>query len=302
MSLLTRLNHRHLCHTASTNSQIIEEVKSAQLDASLPHLLTTEQQSAGRGQHTRSWQSPPGNVYLSLYLPMSLPVTGLMSLVVGYQLAKMPVIEQLNAQRQAQQLATIGVKWANDLGFYAPQINPNLANEHPLPACRPITAIAFNKLAGILIEPIWQTNRMLGCVIGVGLNVATTPILNAQTLEGMSYQALSLKDICPSSPLPSLYELYEQIAQALLDAHHVFANLSQQTHDIDSFLSAFAQVDALVGKRLRVTRQIQHSEEVLTGVASGIDRQGCLQLRLDDATLMSLFTGRIDVVDEPLFR
>ena len=300
MSLLSALNHQHLAVTASTNTQLIEAIKAARLDASIQHLFTASAQSAGRGQRGRQWQSPNGNVYLSLYLPMSLPLTGLLSLIVGHELALMPVIQEINQLRMQQNLPKIGVKWANDLGFYG---NQSVSEETGDGSA--ITPLIFHKLSGILIEPVWQGGAMLGCVIGVGLNVVTTPLLTTQTREGMSYQAVSLKDLYLNadsqsiSAIPALSTLYEQIAQSLLNAHQRFVDIVTAPDTIHEFLTAFAQVDALSGKRMQVTRQIQGSEEVLTGYASGIDCHGCLQLRLDDATLIPLFTGRIDVLTGP---
>ena len=288
--LLERLNHRHISCTASTNSQLIDELKTGKLDLRAPHLLTADSQSAGRGQHGRSWQSPKGNVYLSLYLPMTAPMTGLLSLIVGYELAKMPLIEQLNTQRQLLNLPTVGVKWANDLGFYGLDKNPQ---DHLL----------FNKLAGILIEPVWQAGKLFGGVIGVGMNITTTPRLTAQTLEGMSYQAVSLADLwseterSATSFLPDLSTVYEQIAQALLAANTRFEQLAAMPQLIEDFLPLFAQVDALAGHRIQVSQQIKDNVETVSGKAEGIDQNGCLQLRFDDATLTALFTGRIDVLE-----
>ncbi len=117
---LPELNHRHLVSSGSTNSELISEVQAGALDATQMHLLTAETQSSGRGQHGRSWQSPRGNVYLSLYHPVHTPISGLLSLIIGIELAKMPVIQTLNEQLRAKELTPIGVKWANDLGFYQP--------------------------------------------------------------------------------------------------------------------------------------------------------------------------------------
>ena len=65
LDYLPELNHRHLTTSASTNSELITGVQNGTLNAVEMHLLTAETQSAGRGQHGRSWQSPRGNVYLS---------------------------------------------------------------------------------------------------------------------------------------------------------------------------------------------------------------------------------------------
>lgn len=308
LSHLPELNHRHLSSSSSTNSELISALQEGILDASAMHLLTAEFQSAGRGQHGRSWQSPLGNVYLSLYHPVYLPISGLLSLIIGIELAKMPIIQKINEQRRAKGLTPIGVKWANDLGFYSQPSALDLSGkeidkqkEQTLP---------FYKLAGILIEPVLKSGKLIGVVMGVGLNVKATPKLTAQTAEGMSYQAISLQDICaelPSKnsipPLPSLRQLYQQMSKALLAAMTRFEHLgleksTGQTYNLDSFLEQFDAMDALAGLRLRITQEHNGKTDSITGYACGIDTQGCLQLRQDNGNISALFTGRIDVISE----
>lgn len=311
---LRKLNHRHVDSSVSTNSELIAQVQSGTLDPQLPHLLTASTQTAGRGQYTRSWQSPRGNVYLSLYHPVTAPISGLLSLIIGLELAKMPIIEQLNAALQASNLTPIGVKWANDLGFYPPILNDKDAH----------AIHYFKKLAGILIEPVWISGKLIGVVMGVGLNVKTAPKLTAQTLEGMSYHALSLDDICdlltqhqpdnnePNDIIkpPALTDLYAQIAGALTTAMNTFLHISTEKHSqqpssyqdlptMAAFLQEFAQREALDGHYLRVTQEYQGKPVILSGHAAGIDTNGCLQLRQDNGSICALFTGRIDVISHP---
>ena len=318
---LSELNHRHVASSASTNSELIEALQNGSLDVATVHVLTAETQSAGRGQHGRSWQSPRGNVYLSLYHPVHMPISGLLSLIIGLELAKMPVIQMLNEQLQAQGLTPIGVKWANDLGFYQQAqsqseeqskeqsitdssvldsvLDSDVANQRTLP---------FNKLAGILIEPVTKTGRLVGVVLGIGLNVQAAPKLTTQTSEGMSYQAISLQDInerlpleTQSARLPDLPMLYQQMSKALMAAMTRFEHLGIEqptghTYYLDSFLEQFAMMDALSGLRLRVTQDYNNEEKVVTGIACGVDTHGCLQLRQDSGKISTLFTGRIDVI------
>ena len=297
---LSDLSHRHVASSVSTNSELIAEVQNSTLHAAHKHLLTAEAQSAGRGQRGRSWQSPRGNVYLSLYHPVYMPISGLLSLIIGVELAKMPVIKTLNEQLRAQGLTPIGVKWANDLGFYhaAPQSDKT---EPDTPV------IQFSKLAGILIEPVTQAGKLVGVVMGVGLNVQATPKLTAQTCEGMSYQAVSLQDIYGmlasdnANSLPTLQTLYQQMSEALLAAMSRFEHLhiekpTGHTYYLQSFLQQFDSMDALAGLRLRVSQEYSEDTDVITGHACGINEQGCLQLRQDNGKLSTLFTGRIDVL------
>ena len=304
------INHRHVISSPSTNSELIEAIQDGTLCANDVHLFTAETQTAGRGQRGRSWQSPPGNVYLSLYHPVQTPISGILSLIIGVELAKIPIIQYLNSQLQAQGLTPIGVKWANDLGFYRKNSQKESPSKNDQSQTDAEAIIYFNKLAGILIEPVWRAGKLVGVVMGVGLNVQATPTLSAQTCEGMSYQALSLQDIFellnlpakhPAISLPSLQELYEQINNALIIAITRFTQISAeqaslQTPNMNEFLRQFAIMDALSGLRLRVTQNHQGELQVIHGHACGIDTNGCLQLRQDNGKLAALFTGRIDVM------
>lgn len=298
---LSELSHRHVASSVSTNSELIAAVQNSALNAAQMHLLTAETQSAGRGQRGRSWQSPRGNVYLSLYHPVHMPISGLLSLIIGVELAKMPIIETLNEQLRAQALVPIGVKWANDLGSY-----------HPLSEASESVSgtqvIQFSKLAGILIEPVTQAGKLVGVVMGVGLNVQAAPKLTAQTCEGMSYQAISLQDIyamlTPDKQLaclPNLQTLYQQMSEALVAAMSRFEHLhierpTGHTYYLQGFLQQFDALDALAGLQLRVTQDHSGDIDVITGHACGINEHGCLQLRQDNGNISTLFTGRVDVL------
>ncbi len=309
---LAALNHRHVTSSVSTNSELIDALQSGTISADDRQLLTAETQTAGRGQHTRSWQSPAGNVYLSLYHPIDIPVSGLLSLIIGLELAKMPIIQRINQHLKAQGKTPIGVKWANDLGFYQPQMQNTKCTDSPI---NEKSVIAFSKLAGILIEPVLLAGKLTGIVIGVGLNVTATPKLTEETLEGMSYQAISLQDICASlmqaqnshklENLPTLAVIYQQISQALLAAVDCFNSLAtenskRQASTIDPVMSQFHQqfqeLDALKGLMIKVTQSYNKEERVIEGHACGIDTNGCLQLQQDNGSISAIFTGRIDVI------
>lgn len=307
--------HRHLDNCPSTNTALIRDIKSGNLNGNALHLLTASQQSAGRGQRLRSWQSPVGNVYLSLYHPINTPVSGLLSLIVGQRLVEMPIIQTLNRQLLAQSLTPIQVKWANDLGYYQSAQEPSPPNN------KAESLLYFNKLAGILIEPVWQQGKMLGVVIGVGLNVKATPKLNQSNREGMSYHALSLADITEllakncqnngeknsinSINLPSLNEIYQQISQALTHAVTDFKQLIREQNQIEqpntkAFLKKFYHVDALLNKSVIINQDSAwgnaDTQQTTSGKVIGIDGNGCLQLQRDDGTICAIFTGTIDVM------
>lgn len=172
----------HFANIDSTNSQLINGITSNVLNHQKIHLFTADHQSAGRGQYGRTWVSNKGNVFLSLYIPIGKSqyhlhqLSGMLSPVMGLALSQLPMIKAINQIRKNHQLSPIGVKWANDVGFYDDKVG------------------IFKKLAGILIEPIFKKlngkSVLVGVVVGVGLNVNSTPVIK----NGL-YQAVSLKDL-----------------------------------------------------------------------------------------------------------
>jgi BirA family biotin operon repressor/biotin-[acetyl-CoA-carboxylase] ligase len=128
-------------------------------------LSISNHQSAGRGQSDRIWQSPVGNLYLSLLTSLPTPLDGRLALEVGLALVGMPILKDLN----------LAVKWPNDL--YA----------------------AGAKWGGILIEPIQSHNMQHGAIIGVGINlqpmqalVTDRRVTDLQTLLGKDLDRVAL--------------------------------------------------------------------------------------------------------------
>jgi BirA family biotin operon repressor/biotin-[acetyl-CoA-carboxylase] ligase len=210
-------------------------------------------------------------------LCLSYRLDGRLSLCVGYQLSQIPIIEHINQTRLAKHLPIIGVKWVNDVGFYQPQ--DNLPDQ-------------FQKLSGILIEPVNVAGHMLGVVVGVGVNIAHAPVLTQQTQEGLNYQAVSLQDLTAQRLQPR--EFYQPITDAIANAIGQFNQL-QATEASQQFIHDFAQKDVLKNKHLQIHNAL--SEQSITGIAAGIDAQGCLLIEQVDGSTQTIWTGTIQVLD-----
>ena len=80
-----------LATVGSTN-----DVRAALADAGEPAglIVRAERQTAGRGRHGRSWQSPPGNLYASLLLRPARPLAEVASLSLVVALALAEAIER----------------------------------------------------------------------------------------------------------------------------------------------------------------------------------------------------------------
>ncbi len=110
-------------------------------------ILVADSQSAGRGRYGRSWQSPPGNLYLSLLLRPDCPPMQALQLGFVAGVALGDAISALVPKRDPVQH-----KWPNDI------------------------LLGGKKLAGILLESgTTGGSRLDWLVIGMGVNVAIAP-------------------------------------------------------------------------------------------------------------------------------
>lgn len=100
-------------------------------------------QRGGRGRHGNVWQSPPGNLYLSIAMPTTLPLSRapLLSLAAGVALAE--ALEELGVDAR--------LKWPNDVWWRQ------------------------RKLAGLLLEASSSARGLESLVLGIGLNVVSAP-------------------------------------------------------------------------------------------------------------------------------
>lgn len=128
---------------------------SARMDANgLPYAVIADKQSAGVGQHGRNWESPAGNVYLTL---VCVPPT--------YELPMAVVCTTLVCEWLTQFGYHPTCKWANDI------------------------LVQGKKLAGILCKGAMQGGKWQYLLIGIGLNVNCAPIANSicmQDIDGIA--------------------------------------------------------------------------------------------------------------------
>jgi len=122
----------------STND---EARRLAQQGAAHGTVVHADEQTAGRGRLTRTWFSPPGNLYLSILLRTGQPVARTSQLSFVAALAVADTVEAL-LPRQIRAM----VKWPNDV------------------------LINGAKISGILVELVDDA-----VIIGIGLNVLEAP-------------------------------------------------------------------------------------------------------------------------------
>jgi BirA family biotin operon repressor/biotin-[acetyl-CoA-carboxylase] ligase len=132
-------------------------------------IVLANEQLAGRGARGRSWQSPPGGLWMSiLFRPSSVGGMEVISLRVGLAVARSldPLVSP-----------PIRLKWPNDL------------------------MVGERKVGGILCEARWQGSLLAWVAVGVGLN------LRNQIPPDLQELAVSLREIHPEVREDQVLEL-----------------------------------------------------------------------------------------------
>jgi BirA family biotin operon repressor/biotin-[acetyl-CoA-carboxylase] ligase len=177
----------------STNDQMWEILAEGSIT---PVGAIALEQSAGRGQWSRNWESPPGGLYLSLGLSLNLPLENNFHLTL---LSALGIVKKLR-----QEKIPVVIKWPNDL------------------------ILSSKKLGGIKTEIKTQNNQIHQAVIGVGINWQN-PIPN--TGINLSNFHLSLEKLAALTinGIISEYQNYSEqgIEQALNSYLKLLINLGQ---------------------------------------------------------------------------
>lgn len=111
--------------------------------------ITTDFQTAGRGQAQNSWWATAGKNYLGslIYFPQAITVTNIFALTQAMSLAVVQITMQLG---QTINKDEIKIKWPNDI------------------------YVGDKKIAGLLIQNSLLGNQIQWSVMGLGLNINET--------------------------------------------------------------------------------------------------------------------------------
>lgn len=174
----------------STNNYLLNLICNSQ-DQLPKTAVLAEMQTAGKGRLGRTWVSPPGNIYLSLYWPFTCGLEQLygLSLVAGIAIGRV---------LRANGLQDVYLKWPNDI-FWQDR-----------------------KMGGILIETKASKTGQVDCVIGIGLNM--------QSMEAYCAQ-INQKFVDLASALQHNLHRNKLIAQLLLELSTVINDFTKHGFD-----------------------------------------------------------------------
>jgi BirA family transcriptional regulator, biotin operon repressor / biotin---[acetyl-CoA-carboxylase] ligase len=216
----------------------------------------TQQQTAGRGQHGRTWFSPAGVLTASFVLDhFYFSQLSAISLVAG--LAVINAVEALMPTLRDH----LRLKWMNDV--YAQD----------------------RKLAGILCQTTLSRNSdQARVIVGIGLN-RQVDFAQAGLTSAQVGQAISLHELSDSVPRELL--LLECLRDYLIQVANVLSKTA--VGELDAFLPELRDRDLLLNRSI----QFSTTEETLSGQAAGIDAMGRLLIQLPKGEVKAFSSGRV---------
>ncbi len=125
-------------------------------------VVWAHEQTAGRGRQSNTWESPVGNLYMSLILHPEVDTQYIGQLAFLSAVALLNVLEDMLPKS-----IDINLKWPNDI------------------------LIDNQKLAGILIE---SDSVEKWVVVGIGVNIASAPI-GCAALSDIGYHPCTTEDL-----------------------------------------------------------------------------------------------------------
>lgn len=220
--------------TASTNDWLMEQAAPA---AGCFDIAVAEQQTAGRGQRGRRWQSPAGSgLYFSLAYTFKQNPERLSALTLSIGVG---VVQAMSAVH----VTGLKLKWPNDI----------IASDR--------------KLGGILTEAR-ATSEAASVVIGVGLNVDLSNVDDVP--ESRIGLATDLKQHCDAC-LPCRNTLLSVLLDTLIE------NVLQfDQSGFMPVYKVWPKYDWLQNQPVSIEQATEQSCDVVLGVCQGIDKDGAL--------------------------
>ncbi|MFS8045004.1 biotin--[acetyl-CoA-carboxylase] ligase [Rhizobium sp. BR 314] len=241
---LADFRHDALSETSSTNSVCLERARSGDIGNLW---VTAERQTGGRGRRGRPWVSEPGNLYASLLLIDPAPMDRLGSLPLAVAVA----VHQSVRSVLPLAASPAEIKWPNDI------------------------LIGRKKTCGILIEGEALADGRYALVIGIGINVTTTP-------DNPMYPVTSLRQ---QGSMVSAEELFAHLYAAMAEMLAVW-NKGEGVREVTA---RWREAACGIGEKITVNLP----DRSILGQFVGIDDNGLLMLKTEDGRIMPIAAGDV---------
>lgn len=240
LSLASRINSNHPYHQRNI-------------------VCIAEQQTAGKGREGRQWISPKNNIYLSLLWHFPFPVDRLSGLSLAIGCAVVNTVRILIKESpHAQSIASLGLKWPNDV----------LWNHQ--------------KLSGILIEiaplPDSSLTQNAQAIIGIGLNLK-------QPSTALITQPWTDLNIILGS-MPDKNQVISILLEELVNVLTQF-----QIQGFSAFMPEWHAWDLSLGKKVNIITPAMNFH----GTGQGVNSAGLFLLKTNSGEIRTFASGEISL-------
>ena len=230
-------------------------------------LIVANSQSAGRGRHERSWESPAGlNLYFNILIPLDgIPLSKAAQITQIAALTFAEIFKGLQEDAISQgsgntALGKVTVKWPNDI----------LCGKH--------------KFCGILAEVIYAKGvdgtLKPAVSMGVGINVNS----NGTDYARLERPITTLKDICGKTV--NREKLLQMLIASLERAVGQF-----KAFGIRPWVESWRQMDLFIGTRGTI---VENSVKK-SGTILDMQDDGSLLFKCDDGTTETVYSADLEI-------
>jgi len=230
---------RYFTQIGSTNDVALEWMRQGAASGSV---VVADEQVKGKGRLGRVWHTPPGTALIvSVILYPS--VTNLSQITMLGALAIYDMVKQLG-------ITQVGIKWPNDV------------------------MLNGLKVSGILPEAVWENGKLLGVVLGMGINVR----IEFSNTE-LANKAISIE--------PALGRRTERIDLLVNLLEHIDSWSDRIGSDIlfDTWKSRLITL----GQNVHVNT----SDKEVAGLAQTVNSDGALLIQKSDGQIERVIAGDI---------
>ncbi len=214
-------------------------------------IIIAEKQTGGRGRSGRKWISPKGGIWFSLILHPKFDISNTTLFPIASSLALSYAIEKTCK-------ISPELKWPNDL------------------------TIKGKKLAGMLVDASFESNKIENLVLGVGINFE----INSKEIEKILKKTPNFYGVTSLSEQKNKINPIKLIQSFLLELEKIYEDLNRnQTNKI---IVEWTKRSSTIGKKI----EIDTEQGKVKGEAVKIDDDGGLIVKDKDKN-RKIFAGDI---------
>ncbi|MCG3780479.1 MAG: biotin--[acetyl-CoA-carboxylase] ligase [Candidatus Nitrosopumilus limneticus] len=214
-------------------------------------IIIAEKQTGGRGRSGRKWISPKGGIWFSLILHPKFDISNTTLFPIASSLALSYAIEKTCK-------ISPELKWPNDL------------------------TIKGKKLAGMLVDASFESNKIENLVLGVGINFE----INSKEIEKILKKTPNFYGVTSLSEQKNKIKPIKLIQSFLLELEKIYEDLNRnQTNKI---IVEWTKRSSTIGKKI----EIDTEQGKVKGEAVKIDDDGGLIVKDKDKN-RKIFAGDI---------